>query len=365
MQSKDRAALCARREGAGVGERAGRARGVTASEVARRAGVSQSTVSRVFNTGSGVCVREDARERVLRAAEELGYAPNAIAQIMASGRSGIIGVVVPSCYNIFYYHVLQTLTNTLKRYGLRTMAFTSEPSDDIDELLKGVYQYQVDGAIVTSAALSRNVTGRWNQKGMPVVLFNSDLPGAELSIVQSDHFGSGVMMADYLVGTGHRSFAYVSAENSPHLNCVSRQEGFVSRLQARGFACQIVPAAFTYESGLEAGRMLLSQARVPEAVFCGGDVSGFGVIDAVRRCSKLRLGEDISVAGYDAPIIADLEGYSMTALSQQTGQLAVDAVELLLEMIERPDAPPVVIQRPMKLVIRASTRRRESKTGEE
>lgn len=338
-----------------MGEKS-RPRAATAGDVAKRAGVSQSTVSRVFNKSSGVCVREGARERVLKAAEELGYAPNAIAQIMASGRSALIGVVVPSCYNIFYYHVLQVLTNTLKRFGLRTMAFTSEPSDDIDTLLQDLYQYQVDGVIVTSAALSQRVTGKWIQKGMPVVLFNSDLPGVTISTVQSDHFGSGVMMADYLVGTGHRTFAYVSAEKSPHLNCVSRQDGFVSRLRARGFDCQIIPAAYTYRSGLEAGRAILAQAEVPEAVFCGGDVNGFGVIDAVRQFSTLELGRDISVAGYDAPIIEDFMGYSMTALSQSTDQLALDAVEMLLDMIENPDDPPSIIMRPMKLVIRASTR---------
>lgn len=334
-----------------------RPRAATAGDVAKRAGVSQSTVSRVFNKSSGVCVRGDARERVLQAAEELGYAPNAIAQIMASGRSEIIGVVVPSCYNIFYYHVLQVLTNTLKRYGLRTMAFTSEPSDNIEDLLQELYQYQVDGVIVTSAALSQHVTAKWLQKGMPVVLFNSDLPGAAISTVQSDHFGSGVMMADYLVGTGHRSFAYVSAELSPYLNCASRQEGFVTRLRDRGFACQVVPAAYTYASGLEAGRLLLSQEAPPEAVFCGGDVNAFGVIDAVRLGSSLKLGRDISVAGYDAPIIEEFRGYSMTALSQSTDQMAEDAVELLLEMIRDPSMPPNLIMRPMKLVVRDSTRR--------
>lgn len=331
-------------------------RSVTATDVAVRAGVSQSTVSRVFNPRTGLPVREKTRDKVLQAAEELGYIPNAIAKTMASGRSRIIGVVVPNSYNIFHYHVLQMLTNAFQAYHLQTMVFTSAPTDDINDLLQNLYQYQVDGVIITSAVLGQRVTGTWTQKGMPVILFNSDLPEAEVSMVQSDHFGSGVLMADHLVEAGYRRFAYVSAAESPHLNLRSRQEGFLSGLAAHGIHdCQIIPAAYSYESGLEAGRRLLHQKHIPDAVFCGGDVNGFGVIDAIRTESDLRLGVDIGVAGYDAPIIEELRGYSMTAMVQPTAQLAEDAAELLLHMIREPDSPCRRIVRDMQLIVRAST----------
>ena len=80
-------------------------------------------------------------------------------------------------------------------YDLRTMVFTSAPTDNINDLLQNLYQYQVDGVIVTSAVLGQNVTGSWTRKGMPVILFNSDLPDAEVSMVQSNHFHSGEQMA--------------------------------------------------------------------------------------------------------------------------------------------------------------------------
>ena len=127
-----------------------------------------------FNPDSRLLVRDKTRKKVLEAAEELGYVPNAIAQTMASGRSRIIGIVVPSNYNIFHYHILQILTNVFQMYDLRTMVFTSAPTDNINDLLQNLYQYQVDGVIVTSAVLGQNVTGSWTRKGMPVILFNSD-----------------------------------------------------------------------------------------------------------------------------------------------------------------------------------------------
>lgn len=342
-----------------MSDRTVKKRAATASDVAALAGVSQSTVSRVFNVRSGLGVRDKTRERVLRAAEQLGYVPNEIAKTMASGRSGIMGVVVPSAYNIFHYHALELLTDAFRAHSLRTMVITSEPTDDINDLLQRLHQYQVDGVIVTSAVLGQNVFGTWRQRGMPVILFNSDLPGAGVSMVQSDHFGGGVRMAEHLVERGFQRFAYVSAEKSPHLNLRSRQEGFLHGLHTLGFhTCQIIPAAYSYESGWEAGVELLRQKSPPDAVFCGGDVNAFGVIDAIRSRSDLVLGEDIAVAGYDAPIIGAFRGYSMTALVQPTQQLAWDAVRLLLDMVEDPELPLRQIVRPMVLSARASTRGR-------
>ena len=134
-----------------MAERGHRNSGVTATDVARRAGVSQSTVSRVLNPNGKVKVQEEARQRVLQAARELGYRPNAIAQTMISGRSKIVGVVVSDYFNVFYYQMLQLLTNRLMAAGLQAMVFSSPPRSDINELLQRFYRYQVDGVIVTSS----------------------------------------------------------------------------------------------------------------------------------------------------------------------------------------------------------------------
>ena len=345
-------------------EKHSRSRGVTATDVARRAGVSQSTVSRVFSAGCKVKVNEDARRRVLQAAEELGYVPNAIAQIMTSGRSGIIGIVVSDYYNLFYYNMLRLLTNCLIASGFRAMTFTASPEEDVNTLLRELYQYQVDGVIITSSALSHRVPHRWTERGMPVVLLNGYLPGMEISTVQSDQFGSGEQMADYLVRVGHRRFAYVSSENSPHKNYLPRQEGFLSGLARRGVTdCLVIPAGYSYESGLEAGRQLLREQQMPDGIFCSGDLNALGVIDALRGRPELVLGRDISVTGYDAPILEQLEGYSLTGMTQQVEQLSRDCVALVRRLVEAPDTPPQVITHPMKLTVRGSSRPLETPAG--
>ena len=338
-------------------EKHGRGKPVTATDVARLAGVSQATVSRVFNKDCKIRIHPESRKRVLEAADQLGYIPNAIAQIMTSGRSGIVGVVVSSYFNLFYYKILQILTNQLSEKGLRAMVFTSDPKEDINELLRNLYQYQVDGVIVTSSAMSHHITSKWIQKGMPVALLNGYLPETGISAVQSAQVGSGRLMADYLLRVGHRRFADVSSDNSPHKNYIPRQQGFLDRLQDRGVRdFRVMPAGYSYQSGLEAGRKLLREETPPDAIFCSGDLNALGVVDAVRERGDLVLGRDISVTGYDAPILSELAAYSLTGLTQQTTQLCRDCVELLCRLIAEPDTPTQVITRPMYLTVRASSR---------
>ena len=335
----------------------GREKTVTAADVAKLAGVSQATVSRIFNKNCKIRINPDSRKRVLEAAEQLGYAPNAIAQIMASGRSGLIGIIVSDYFHMFYYQVVQELTNQLTALGLRTMLFTSNPKEDINDLMKNVYQYQVDGVIITSSALSHGAATRWVKKGLPVVLLNGYLPELGISAVQSDQIGSGRLMADYLARVGHTRFAYISSENSPHKNYIPRQQGFTDRLHELGLHdIRIIPAGYSYQSGLQAGLELLQKSTPPDAVFCSGDLNALGVIDAVRRQTRLQLGKDISVTGYDAPLLSELNGYSLTALTQQTAQLCEDCINLLRLMINDPEISTQVITHPMHLTIRSSSR---------
>ena len=331
---------------------------VTAADVARRAGVSQATVSRVFSSTCKIQINPESRQRVLDAAEELGYIPNAIAQIMKSGRSGIIGIVVSNYFNLFYYHILGILANCLADCGLRAMVYTSDPKEDINALLENLYQYQVDGVIITSSALSHHITSRWIKKGMPVALLNGYLPEVEISAVQSDQYGSGKIMAEYLMKVGHQRFAYISSDNSPHRNYIPRQRGFLETLEKNGcMDYRVIPAGYSYESGLEAGRSLLAEPLPPDAIFCSGDLNALGVIDAVREHAELRLGIDISVTGYDAPLLPALNAYSLTGMTQQIRRLCTDCVELLQRLIENPDLPSQVITRPMILTVRDSSRK--------
>ena len=200
----------------------GRSR-ATSKEVAVLAGVSQSTVSRVFNSNWKGSVKKDARDRVLKAAAELNYSPSTIAQIMTSKRSGIIGIIISKSFDIFYYNVLGILTTMLNDRGYQTMVFTTDPKGKVGDLITNMVRYQVDGVIITSSAVTHDLQQTKLDFGIPIVLFNGYLPSLQLSAVCSDNFDGCSQMADYLVKVGHTRFAYISTSQSAYRNYADRK----------------------------------------------------------------------------------------------------------------------------------------------
>lgn len=329
----------------------------TAMDVARQAGVSQSTVSRVFNKNWKGPLGERTRQKVLKVADEIGYTPNALAHVLISKRSNIIGVVVSKEYDVFYSEVLYILTDLLAQEGLQTMVFTCSPTQDINDLLRHILQYQVDGVVITSAAMSHRLNSKWLEIDAPVVLYNGYLPGMSINAVHSDNFGACVKMADFLVGLGHQKFAYFTTEQSVYHNYMPRQDAFLFGLSQNGISdCQIAASSYHYEQSLKAAREYFARQDVADAIFCAGDLNAIAAVDAAREFGY-EPGKDISIAGFYAPVSVGLGAYELTCLKQDVVQLARDAILVLMKKIAQPGLLPQVITRPMKLCVGKTTRR--------
>ncbi len=177
----------------------------TSFDVARVAGVSRSAVSRTFTAGASVST--DMRARVMEAAEQLSYRPNAIARSLITQRSNIVGLVVAEITNPFYSAVLETISEKLQQNGQHVLLFSVAQAHDIDQALPALLQYQVDGVIITSALFSSEVVYRCAEVGRPVVLFNRYVPGAGVSAVCTDNVGGGRMIADEMIDAGYRRLA--------------------------------------------------------------------------------------------------------------------------------------------------------------
>lgn len=329
---------------------------ITARDIARLAGVSQSTVSRVFNPNWKGSVKSDIRERVLKIAAETGYTPNTIAHILTSKRSGIVGILISKSFQAFYYEVLSHLTDSLNEAGFQTMLFLTDPKDKIDDLLNDVLRYQLDGIIITSAAVTHDLYQSKLQLPIPAVLYNGYVPGLRISAVHSDNYSACLQMADYLVQIGHENFAYISTANSEYRNYQVRQEAFLHGLSQYGiYSCKIEEADYSYESGAEAARRLLTGSQIPDAIFCSGDLNAMGAVDAARSLG-FEVGKDLSITGFDAPCGMEMPSYGITALHQNTEQLSRDAVRVLKNVLESRPQTPTIVTHPMELVIRTSSR---------
>jgi DNA-binding LacI/PurR family transcriptional regulator len=328
---------------------------VTSHEVALKAGVSQSTVSRVFSGRAGLS--QATRERVLAVARDLGYKPNAIARSLSTRRTRIVGLVSSHMTNPYFPTVLQAFTQRLHELGWKVLLLSAGKSEDVDELLPEVLAYQVDGLVIASGSHGRRMTQEAQRQGLPVVLFGRYALDSGVSAVSCANYEGGREVADAFLDAGHRRLAYVGGLEDTSTN-LDRRRGFIERLAERGVSdCRVERGIFTYQGGYEAARRLLESPQPPDAIFCANDIPAFGVLDAARDLG-VKVPEELSVIGFDDIPMAQWSGYSLTTVRQPVEAMIEASVGLLLEHIETPGAGSVVRFLPGTLVWRRSARLR-------
>ena len=326
---------------------------ITSLEVAARAGVSQSAVSRVFTPGASASAK--TIEKVKKAAAELGYRPNVLARAMVSGKSRIIGLVVAYLENQFYPVALELLSNALQAKGYHILIFTAPNSTDgVDNVMQDLMDYQVDGIIAASVSMSSPLAERARAAGIPVVLFNRAQERDGVSNVTSANEAGGRKVAEFLLAGGHERIAHIAGWQGSSTGR-DRQRGFLDTLSKAGVTpFATVDGMYKRETAAECARQLLTGQR-PDAIFVGNDHMAFAVLDVVRE-TGLEPGRDISIVGYDDVPLASWAAYDLTTVRQPVNRMVDATVELILSQIEASQATPRQIEIDGELIPRGSAR---------
>ena len=312
----------------GNGSGMGRGRRPTSIDVARAAGVSQSTVSRALS-GEGP-VSPDVRDRVMQAARALNYTPNAIARSLITQSTRIVGIVMAGMTSPFQTYVLEKFLQRLGGRGRQALVFSAPAGQDVDEVLPTVLEYQLDGLIITSAALSTRRIDDCVRAGIPVVLFNRNVAGGRLSAVCCDNVAGGRTVAAELTDAGHHHLAYIAGNQDSSTNR-DREQGFGDELRRRGMAdWSREQAYYSYESGFEAATRLLAARPGVDGIFCASDIIALGAIDAARRLGR-RVPDDLSIIGFDDVPMAQWPPYDLTTIRQPVDAMIELTLRLLLQ----------------------------------
>ncbi len=311
---------------------------VTSYDVAELAGVSQAAVSRVYRPGASAS--EAMREKVLAAAKELGYRPNAIARGLSTQRSNMVALIMFRQTNLDYPDTLVELTSSLSREGIRALLFSVEQFGELSAVVEQILQYQVDGVIMGGpmTAAQRKVL---DKAGIPVIFYGGTPPDRPFNAVDCDNDEGTGWLVDQLVDAGHQTFGLMAGPESGRV-AVQRAEFFLGKLRERGFDDVIsVSCGYDYQEARSGFAKLMNKMRTkPDAVIAVTDSLAIASIDEARGNFGLDVPEDISITGFDGVRISGFQPYNLTTVRLPRRRMAEAAVTMLLEHIENPDLPP-------------------------
>ncbi len=304
---------------------------VTLSDIAAKAGVNLSTASRSLSGAYGV--HPKTRAKVLEIARKLEYRPNRVAQVLATGHSKSLGLIVSDIRNPFFADIARGAEDAAYRAGLDLILCNTDLNPEkqvryIDSLL----EKQVEGIIMNSVApLGAEQMRRLSTITVPIVLLNRSKL-RKLSTVSVDNYKGGRLAAKYLIELGHKRVIHLSGPQN-HSNLRDRARGFVDQYEAsRLKAPMVLHGQHTESGGYELARDLFSKDREFTAISTGNDVMAFGVIRAAEEVN-IRIPRDVSLIGFDDVSVGAIVNPSLTTIHQPSYEVGASAVELLLSQI--------------------------------
>src|SRR5262245_50548590 len=303
--------------------------------------------------GSGR-VSAERREAVLRAADELNYRPNAVAQSLVQKRSFTIGVVLSDLHNPYFVEIVDGIEEAAIGARYRALFNTGSRSAGRESVaVETLLQLRTDGLILAGTVLrTREILA--TAEIAPVVLVARPSRWSTVDSVTNDDRAGARLAVEHLISLGHRDIAHI--DGGQGAGSATRRNGYADAMRAGGRRSRerVVPGAFTEEGGAEGVEQLFTSGSPPTAIFASNDLAAVGALAALER-RGLRVPDDVSVVGYDNTSLAAMGHIELTTIDQPRRQMGASPVRLLLERLDdrRPTARHIVIQ--PHLVVRRTT----------
>ncbi len=323
----------------------------TIRDVARAAGVSVSTVSRVFTRPE--LFRDETRVKVHAAAEQLNYSPNRNAASLSTGRTANIGLMVPNLANPLFPEMIKAAQHSAREHGLAALLADSDDSAADEEKLVHALAKDVDGLVLFSSLLSQEQIASVGPL-RPLVFVNRHVPGHRAVVVDAPHAMS--LLTQYLANLGHTAATYYPGPDNSWV-AHDRLDALRRASAAAGIELTVTPMGpATFESGSDAADALVRRP-LPTAVLCFNDQMAMGVVARLLRLG-VRIPEQTSVTGWGGTKMAAYSTPALTTIAAPLAELGSAAVaELLLAQNDNPDADPTPVMLEATLLARATTGR--------
>lgn len=326
---------------------------VTIKDIAEYTGVSYATVSRTLNHLSGVSPA--TRDKVLAAADEMGYRPNIHARSLKTNKTNTIALILPDISNPFFADIAYAVDEYASQNGYTTILCNSHWNEENEaKQLEHLQNQRVDGIIYKPAGkIPMDLSGI----STPSVLI-SCIPGENESYIEIDNYKGGQIAAEHLIECGYQHFAFIGGSKNSQSNEI-RINGYCDRLRESGTPVKpdhILYGGFSLASGYRMAKQLFEKHPEVDGIFCGNDVIALGVLQYLMEINKA-IPEDVGVIGFDDILIAGLPQIQMTTVAQPRVQMGKLAAEMLIEQIQNKQRSEHHIMLEPNLVVRRSTRK--------
>ncbi|MDT3697144.1 MAG: LacI family DNA-binding transcriptional regulator [Ignavibacterium sp.] len=311
----------------------------TLKDIAKKTGVSISTVSRVLHDDSKKYkISDETTARVKFVAKELGYRVNALARGLRQQKTSEIGIVVPDISNPFFSEVVKNLAAELRKRGYNFIVYDSDEDLNIEiSGIKSLLEKRVDGFIIASVGQDYNHINTIKDLEIPVVIVDRCFDELDVDSVSVDNVKGSLLAVNYLIKEGHSRIAFIQGLSETYAN-ETRLQGYKIALQNAGIPIDdqlIVGDDFRAFNGYLKTKSLLDLAVPPTAIFAAGDLIALGALEACRE-SNIRIPQDLSLITFDDPVFASYLSPALSAIEQPTLKIAEMAVAMLYNRIKNP-----------------------------
>lgn len=323
-------------------------------DVAKLAEVGIGTVSRVLNGSQKV--KPETRARVQAAINQLDYVPHSGARSLSSGRSRVLGLVVPFFTRPFFVEVLRGVEMTATMHGYDLVLYNVETNEQRDHYLRQLpMRRRVDGLLVVSLFCDEIEAGRFRKMNLPVVLVDSYNPLLTSLVV--DNVSAAQQATEYLISLGHQQIGFVNGVKTGSFNfnkADDRMSGYRQAIASYDIPYNpelVCATEWTRAGGHQAARQLLLLPQRPTAIFAASDIQALGILEEVKA-HGLAVPEDICVVGFDNIELAEL--LNLTTVAQPMCEMGKQGVKHLIMEIEQPQ-PPQTLMMDVELILRGTT----------
>ncbi|TJY39796.1 LacI family transcriptional regulator [Cohnella pontilimi] len=327
----------------------------TIYDVARRAGVSIATVSKVINRNGKISER--TREKIVHIMAEMDYFPNLVASALSSKKTNMLGLLLPDISNPYFAEMSRHMEDRAFELGYHiVICNTDNRIDKESDYLTFLQQKGVDGILLATGAAHPQSLETLSEKKLPIVLIAREVPQLPVNTVLVDDFRGGYAATEHLLQNGHRDIAII-VESIDLASSRERLQGYRAALAEQRCPYRedrVVVSDFSIRAGMEAAGMLLDGPRQPTAIFACNDLLAIGTVQAARS-RGLQVPEQLSVVGFDDTFLATVIDPALTTVGQPIREIARQAVDLLhRQMTGEEQAKQRIVLLP-ELVVRNST----------